>query len=74
MTTDCRSARCSRTRRPEPSRAYATSSERVRSVFSNEKKLSIGALSQTFPERLIDQVTPWSAMRRWNGSLVYWLP
>ena len=30
----------------------------VRSVLSEEKKLSIAALSQTFPERLIEQVTP----------------
>jgi hypothetical protein len=44
----------------------------VRSVFSEEKKLSIAALSQTLPERLMLQVTPWSAMRRWNCSLVYW--
>ena len=30
----------------------------VRSVFSEEKKLSIAALSQTLPERLIEQTTP----------------
>ena len=42
-----------------------------RSVFSEEKKLSITALSQTLPARLMLQVTPWSAKRRWNGSLVY---
>jgi hypothetical protein len=30
----------------------------VRSVFSEEKKLSIAALFQTFPERLIEQMTP----------------
>ena len=33
-------------------------------VFSDEKNLSIAALSQTFPERLIEQVTPWSAKGR----------
>jgi hypothetical protein len=33
----------------------------VRSVFSAEKELSIVALSQTLPERLIEQVTPFSA-------------
>jgi hypothetical protein len=30
----------------------------VRSVLSEEKKLSIAALSQTLPERLIEQMTP----------------
>ena len=30
----------------------------MRSVFSDEKKLSIAALSQTLPERLIEQITP----------------
>ena len=30
----------------------------IRSVLSDEKKLSIAALSQTVPERLIEQVTP----------------
>jgi hypothetical protein len=44
----------------------------VRSVFSEEKKLSIAALSQTLPDRLIEQTTPWSASNRWNCSLVYW--
>ena len=37
-------------------------------------KLSMAALSQTLPERLIEQVTPLSAISRWNCSLVYWLP
>jgi hypothetical protein len=46
----------------------------IRSVFIDEKKLSITALSQTLPDRLIEQVTPWSAINRWNCSLVYWLP
>ena len=41
----------------------------IRSVFIDEKKLSIAALSQTLPDRLIEQVTP-----SWNCSLVYWLP
>src|SRR6266478_6768643 len=44
----------------------------VRSVLSDEKKLSIAALSQTLPDRLIEQATPLSAMSRWNCSLVYW--
>jgi hypothetical protein len=43
----------------------------VRSVFSDEKKLSIAELSQTLPARLIEQVMPLSASRRWNCSLVY---
>jgi hypothetical protein len=46
----------------------------IRSVLSEEKKLSIAALSQTLPDRLIEQTTPLSAIRRWNCSLVYWLP
>jgi hypothetical protein len=46
----------------------------VRSVFRDEKKLSIAALSQTLPDRLIEQVTPLSAISRWNWSDVYWLP
>jgi hypothetical protein len=40
--------------------------------FSEEKKLSIAALSQTLPERLMLQFTPWSATSFWNCSLVYW--
>ena len=32
----------------------------MRSVFSDEKKLSIAALSHTLPERLIEQTTPFS--------------
>jgi hypothetical protein len=43
----------------------------VRSVFNDEKKLSIAALSHTLPERLIEQTTPFSAISRWNCSLVY---
>jgi hypothetical protein len=46
----------------------------TRSVFIEEKKLSVAALSQQLPARLIEQVTPCSVMSRWNGSLVYWLP
>jgi hypothetical protein len=46
----------------------------VRSVFSDEKKLSIAALSHTLPDRLIEQTTPLSTISRWNCSLVYWLP
>jgi hypothetical protein len=30
----------------------------VRSAFNEEKNLSIAALSQTLPERLIEQTTP----------------
>ena len=37
-------------------------------------KLSMAALSQTLPERLIEQVMPLSAISRWSCSLVYWLP
>jgi hypothetical protein len=36
----------------------------VRSVFSDEKTLSIAELSQTFPARLIEQVMPLSARSR----------
>lgn len=46
----------------------------IGSVFSEEKKLSIAALSQTSPDRLIEQVTLLSAISRWNFLLVYWLP
>jgi hypothetical protein len=46
----------------------------VRSVFSDEKKLSIAALSQTLPDRLMLQTMPLSAIKRWNCSLTYWLP
>jgi hypothetical protein len=46
----------------------------IRSVFIDEKKLSIAALSQTLPDQLIEQVTPLSAISRWNCSLIYWLP
>ena len=48
------------------------SADPFRSVFSDEKKLSMAALSHTFPERLIEQSTPLSAISRWNCSLVYW--
>ena len=37
---------------------------RIRSVFSDEKKLSVAALSHTLPDRLIEQVTPSPAIRR----------
>lgn len=43
----------------------------VRSVFSDEKKLSIAELSQTFAAKLIEQVIPLSVRARWNYSLVY---
>ena len=46
----------------------------TRSVFSDEKKLSIAALSQTLPDRLIEQVTPLSRISVWNCWLVYWMP
>jgi hypothetical protein len=45
----------------------------IRSVFIDEKKLSIAALSQTLPDRLIEQSMPWSAIKVRNCSLVYWL-
>jgi hypothetical protein len=38
----------------------------VRSIFNDEKKLSIAALSHTLPERLIEHTTPWSAIDRRN--------
>jgi hypothetical protein len=44
----------------------------MRSVFSDEEKLSIAALSQTLPDRLMLQMMPLSAIRRWNCSLTYW--
>jgi hypothetical protein len=34
------------------------STVRRRSVFNDEKKLFIAALSWTWPERLIEQITP----------------
>ena len=37
----------------------------VRSLLSEEKKLSNTALSQTLPARLIEQTMPWSAIKRW---------
>lgn len=40
-------------------------------LLRDEKKLSMAALSQTLPDGLIEHVMPWSAMRRWNCSLVY---
>ena len=46
----------------------------VRSVFSDEKKLSIAALFQTFPDLLMEQVTPLSTIKALNCSLLYWLP
>jgi hypothetical protein len=36
----------------------------VRSVFSDEKKLSIAASFQTLPGRLIEQITQWPARAR----------
>jgi hypothetical protein len=42
----------------------------VRSVLSDEKKVYIAALSQTLPERLMLR-RMWSAIKRWNCSLVY---
>jgi hypothetical protein len=36
----------------------------VRSVFNDEKKLSIAEFSQTFSARLIEQAMPLSASRR----------
>src|ERR1700753_1810278 len=41
----------------------------MRSVFNDEKKLSMAALSQTLPDRLMLHVMPLSAIRRWNWSL-----
>lgn len=32
----------------------------------------MAALSQTLPDRLIEQMMPWSAIKRWKSSLVYW--
>ena len=47
----------------------------VRSVFSDEKKLSIAALSQTLPERLIEQTMPLIGHQLLDTALlVYWLP
>lgn len=40
------------------------------SVLRDEKKLSIAALSQTLPERLIEQVMPLSPSSSRKGSLV----
>jgi len=46
----------------------------MRSVFNEEKKLSIAALSQSLSDRLMLQKMPLLAIRRWNCSLEYWLP
>lgn len=46
----------------------------IGSVLGEEKKLSMATLSITLPDRLIEQVTPLSAISCWNYSLVYWLP
>jgi hypothetical protein len=43
----------------------------VHSVLSDKKKLSIAALSQTLPDRLMLQKMPLLAMRRRNRSLAY---
>jgi hypothetical protein len=43
----------------------------MRSVLSEEKKLSMAALSQTLPDRLIEHWTPLSAISFWNCSLAY---
>ena len=40
------------------SQAWIGKPRAVRSVLSEEKKLSIAALSQTLPDRLIEQVMP----------------
>lgn len=45
----------------------------MRSVFNKEKKLSVAALSQRLPERLMPQVAACSASSFWNCSLMYWL-
>ena len=45
-----------------------------RSIFSDEKRLTIAALSYTSPDRFIEQVKPNSAISRWNCSLLCWLP
>jgi len=46
----------------------------MRSILSEDKKLSIAALSQTLPAQLIERPIPWSASSRWNASLPNWLP
>ncbi len=61
-----------RTHRPWPELDTGKSSGRA-SSSAGEEALD-HRLSQTLPARLMRQVTPWSARRRWNGSLVYWLP
>jgi hypothetical protein len=43
-----------------------------RSVFNVEKKLSIAALSQQFPRRLMLHVMLCDSSKRWKFSLVYW--
>ena len=46
----------------------------IGSIFIDEKKLYIAALSQMVSDRLIEQVTTLSAINCWNCSLVYRLP
>jgi hypothetical protein len=38
----------------------------VRSIFIEEKKLSIAGLAQTLLARLIEQTMPWFVIKRWN--------
>lgn len=43
-------------------------------TFSEPHRLSIGALSQQLPLRLIELRMPYSVSARWKSSLQYWLP
>ena len=55
---DCRTSRCNRTHPPWLALESDTAFRLVRSILSVEKKLSIAALSQQSPLRLMLQVTP----------------
>ena len=56
------------THNPMPQENPDGSYRPIRSVFIDEKKLSIAALSQTLPDRLIEQVTPLSAITSAAGT------
>jgi hypothetical protein len=45
-----------------------------RSTFSDPNRVSLQALSQQLPRRLIEAVMPYSARTSRKSSLAYWLP
>lgn len=53
---------------------HARCAARTRSFFRLSQRLSVGALSQQSPFRLIDALMPYSASLAFNAWLAYWLP